>query len=280
MSLPPGATEVRPIGGGDINQAFHAVLADGTEAFVKTRADASPGEYAAEAAGLEWLAEPGGVRTPGVLAIGEDYLALQWVEHGRLDAPGASELGRGLARTHLAGARHFGEFRGSGAGAESGFGSLRLPNDPTEDWPSFYGERRLLPLARLARERGALTSAGVGAVERVSARLVDLVGPPEPPSRLHGDLWQGNVMAGSDGQAWLIDPSAYGGHREIDLAMLRLFGAPASGVFDAYDEMAPLAEGWQERVGLYQLLPLLVHALLFGGSYRDSAEQMARRYAG
>ena len=280
MSLPPGATEVRRIGGGDINEAFHVVLADGTDAFVKTRAGASPGEYAAEAAGLEWLAEPGAVRTPGVLAIGDDYLALQWVEHGRLDPAGASELGRGLARTHLAGAPHFGEFRPSGGGAESGFGSLRLPTDPTEDWPSFYGERRLLPLARLARERGALTSAGVGAVERVSARLVDLVGPPEPPSRLHGDLWQGNVMAGSDRQAWLIDPSSYGGHREIDLAMLRLFGVPGDDVFDAYEEVAPLAEGWQERVGLYQLLPLLVHALLFGGSYRDSAEETARRYAG
>ena len=280
MSLPPGATDVRRIGGGDINEAFRVVLADGTEAFVKTRAGASPGEYAAEAAGLEWLAEPGAVRTPGVLAIGDDYLALQWVEHGRLDAAGASELGRGLARTHLAGAPHFGEFRGSGAGAESGFGSLRLPNEPTEDWPTFYGERRLLPLARLARERGALTTAGVGAVERVSERLDDLVGPPEPPSRLHGDLWQGNVMAGSDRQAWLIDPSSYGGHREIDLAMLRLFGVPGDDVFDAYEEVAPLAEGWQERVGLYQLLPLLVHALLFGGSYRDSAERMARRYAG
>jgi len=280
MSLPPGATEVRRIGGGDINEAFRVMLADGREAFVKTRADASPGEYSAEAAGLQWLAEPGGIRTPGVLEVGDDYLALQWVEHGRLDPAGASELGRGLARTHLAGAAHFGEFRGSGAGAESGFGSLRLPNAPTDDWPTFYGERRLLPLARLARERSALTSAGVAAVERVSERLGELVGPPEPPSRLHGDLWQGNVMGDAEGRPWLIDPSAYGGHREIDLAMLRLFGAPGGGVFDAYEEVAPLAEGWEDRVGLYQLLPLLVHALLFGGSYRDAAERMARRYAG
>jgi fructosamine-3-kinase len=280
MSLPPGATDVRPIGGGDINEAFRLLLADGTDAFVKTRAGASPGEYSAEAAGLQWLAEPGAVRTPGVLEVGEDYLALQWVEHGRLEAAGASELGRGLARTHLAGAPHFGEFRASGAGAESGFGSLRLPNDPTEDWPTFYGERRLLPLARLARERGALTSAGAGSVERVSERLRELVGPPEPPSRLHGDLWQGNVMGDADGRPWLIDPSAYGGHREVDLAMLRLFGAPGGGVFDAYEEAAPLADGWEDRVGLYQLLPLLVHALLFGGSYRDAAERMARRYAG
>ena len=86
-------------------------------------------------------------------------------------------------------------------------------------------------------------------------------------------------MAGADGRPWLIDPSAYGGHREVDLAMLRLFGAPGERVFAAYDEVSPPAAGAQERVELYQLLPLLVHALLFGGSYRASAEQTALRYA-
>jgi fructosamine-3-kinase len=106
-----------------------------------------------------------------------------------------------------------------------------------------------------------------------------LAGPAEPPSRLHGDLWSGNVMGGADGRPWLIDPSAYGGHREVDLAMLRLFGAPSERVFAAYEDAAPLAEGWRERVELYQLLPLLVHALLFGGSYRGAAERVAQRYA-
>jgi fructosamine-3-kinase len=108
----------------------------------------------------------------------------------------------------------------------------------------------------------------------------DLAGPPEPPSRLHGDLWSGNVMADAGGRPWLIDPSAYGGHREVDLAMLRLFGAPRGDVFAAYEEVAPLAGGCEERVELYQLLPLLVHALLFGGSYRGAAERVAMGYAG
>lgn len=278
MSLPPGAREVRGVGGGDINEAFHVVLADGREAFVKTRKGAQPGEYEAEAAGLRWLAEPGAVRTPRVLEIAEDYLALEWIDAGRLTSAGVEELGGGLARTHTAGAPRFGDFR-DGQAAPSRFGSLGLPNDPTEDWPSFYAERRLRPLALLARERGALEHTGVEAVERVCERLPDLAGPPEPPARLHGDLWSGNVMADTEGRPWLIDPSSYGGHREIDLAMLRLFGAPSQRVFAAYEEVAPLAEGWEERVGLYQLLPLLVHALLFGGSYRSSAEQMALRYS-
>jgi fructosamine-3-kinase len=279
LSLPPGASAVRPIGGGDINEAFHVVLADGREAFVKTRVDALRGEYETEAHGLEWLAEPGLVRTPAVLDVGEDYLALEWVPPGRLSAEGAEGLGRGLAGTHLAGAPEFG-LENSGLGGPARFGSLQLPNDPTPDWPAFYAERRLRPLARIASERGALSRGGVEDIERVCERLGDLVGPPEPPSRLHGDLWSGNVMADAGGQPWLIDPSAYGGHREVDLAMLRLFGAPRGEVFGAYQEIAPLAAGWEDRVELYQLLPLLVHALLFGGSYRGAAERVAMRYAG
>jgi fructosamine-3-kinase len=155
-----------------------------------------------------------------------------------------------------------------------------LPNDPTEDWASFYAERRLLPLASIAVQRGVLSHAGVEAVERVCARMSDLCGPVEPPARLHGDLWSGNVMAGTDGRPWLVDPSAYGGHREIDIAMLVLFGAPSPRVLPAYEEEAPLAAGWRERLALNQLLPLLVHAALFGGSYGAAAERAARRYVG
>ena len=278
MSLPPGARAVRPIGGGDINEAFHVVLADGREAFVKTRADVRPGEYAAEAAGLAWLAEPGALRTPRVLDLDDRYLALEWIAPGRLDAAGCEELGRGLAATHRAGAPHFGAPDEVDSDRPSRFGSLQLPNEPRADWPAFYAEQRLRPLARLGRERGALSQAGAGAVELLCERMAQLTGPPEPPARLHGDLWSGNVMADADGRPWLIDPSAYGGHREVDLAMLRLFGAPKVSVFSAYEEIAPLAEGWEERVELYQLLPLLVHALLFGGSYRSAAERIAMRY--
>jgi fructosamine-3-kinase len=292
VSLPAGARDARPVGGGDINEAFRVTLADGREAFIKTRADVAPGEYAAEARGLRWLAEPGALRTPAVLDVGADYLALEWIERGHLDAAGAEELGRGLARTHAAGAANFGEARlpdggegpvGDGPVVEAtstGFGSLRLPNDPAPDWASFYAERRLRPLARIAHERAALTERAVRAVEAVCERLSELAGPAEPPARLHGDLWSGNVLADADGRPWLIDPSAYGGHREMDLAMLRLFGAPSERIFAAYEEVAPLAAGWEERVELWQLAPLLVHAALFGGSYGAAAERVARAYAG
>jgi fructosamine-3-kinase len=283
VSLPSGATGARRVGGGDINEAWRVTLADGGTAFVKTRADAGPGEYTAEADGLAWLAEPGALRTPRVLEVGEDYLALEWIEPGRLDTAGSEELGRGLALIHVAGAPDFGDPQlggGSPTGVPSCFGSLSLPNEPTADWPSFYAERRLRPLAALAQERGALSDAGVRAVEQVCVQITELAGPPEPPARLHGDLWGGNVMADTEGRPWLIDPSAYGGHREVDLAMLRLFGTPSERVFAAYAEVTPLADGWEDRVQLWQLLPLLVHAVLFGGSYPAAAERIALHYAG
>jgi fructosamine-3-kinase len=287
VTLPAGARDATRVGGGDINEAWHVTLADGVEAFVKTRGDPALGEYAAEADGLAWLAEPGALRTPRVLESGEGYLALEWIAPGRLDGAGAEELGRGLAATHAAGAEHFGDPRlgdsasgVSAPGAAARFGSLSLPNEPTADWPSFYAERRLRPLTELARRRELLSDAGARAVERVCERMTELAGPAEPPARLHGDLWGGNVMADASGRPWLIDPSAYGGHREVDLSMLRLFGAPSERVFSAYAELAPLADGWEDRVQLWQLSPLLVHAVLFGGSYRAAAERIAFRYAG
>ena len=113
----------------------------------------------------------------------------------------------------------------------------------------------------------------------MAVRLPSVGGPAEPPARLHGDLWSGNVLWGTDA-AWLIDPAAYGGHRETDLAMLHLFGAAyLDDMLAAYQEVTPLAEGWRERVGLHQLYPLLAHAVLFGGGYGARAAAVARRYA-
>lgn len=278
MTLPPGASEAVRVGGGDINEGWRVRMSDGTSAFVKTRSDARPGEYAREAASLQWLAEPGALQVPEVLEVGADYLALQWIERGRLSAEGEEELGRGLALVHSAGAPHFGEPPFELEGPAS-IGSLSLPNDPTDDWPSFYAERRLQPALAAAVARGAIDARGEAAVNSVCERIADLAGPAEPPARLHGDLWSGNVHAGQDGRPWIIDPTSYGGHREIDIAMLLLFGSPSQRFFAAYERIAPLAEGWRERVALWQLLPLLVHAALFGGGYGAQASRVATSYA-
>jgi fructosamine-3-kinase len=269
---------LEPVAGGSLNAAYRATLAGGARVFVKTADDAAPGAYAAEAAGLRWLAEAqrdGGPPVPEVLAVDADrWIAVAWVDGGgRLDGPA---LGRGLAALHRAGAPRAGALP-PGRDAYV-LGPLALPNDETDDWPAFYAASRLLPLTRMAADRGALDTAGVRAVEAVCERIADLAGPPEPAARLHGDLWGGNVHTGADGRPWLIDPAAYGGHREVDLAMLSLFGSQPPSFGAAYDEVWPRAAGHEDRVALYQLLPLLVHAVLFGGGYGASARRAAERY--
>ena len=266
----------RRAGGGDINEAWLVELEGGARAFVKTRDDPGPGEYAAEASGLRWLGA-GGAPVPRVLEAAEDFLALEWIDGGVLGPAGEERLGRALATTHRAGTERFGAVAPGAPGEDTRVGPLVLPNDPAPDWPAFYAERRLRPLLRPAADGGALSAGGVAAVERVCERIADLAGPPEPPARLHGDLWHGNVHAAGD-QPALIDPAAYGGHREVDLAMLELFGGPGPRFLAAYEEVAPLAGEHRERTQLWQLFPLLVHAVLFGGGYGASVERAARRY--
>jgi fructosamine-3-kinase len=259
---------LQPVAGGDINQAYKVQFQDESFGFVKTRSDVHPGEYEAEAAGLRWLAEPGALRVPDVLGCSEELLVLDWVDEGRRGDPSA--FGAGLAEIHAAGAPDWG-FTPSGGPMRAG--SLLLSNDPCPDWPTFYATRRLLALLPTA----GLSARGARAVESVCERIHELAGPAEPPSRLHGDLWSGNVLWDRQGRAWLIDPAVYGGHREVDLAMLQLFGNPGPQFFAAYEDRHPLAPGWQERVGLYQLFPLLVHASLFGGGYPAAVERIATK---
>jgi fructosamine-3-kinase len=263
----------RPVPGGDINRALRAELADGRVLFVKHGA-AAPGDfYEAEAAGLRWLADARALPVPVPVAVAEDFLALEWVDAEPRAARYEEILGRGLAALHRAGAERF------GTDGPTYLGSLRVPNAAAPDWPAFYGEQRLAPLLRMAVDARALPDGAAARVERVITRLGELCGDPEPPARLHGDLWSGNVMAGPGGAPWLVDPAAYGGHREVDLAMLRLFGSPGRAFFAAYEEVAPLSAGHEQRVELYQLLPLLVHAVLFGGGYGASVARAASRYA-
>jgi fructosamine-3-kinase len=269
--------DLRRIAGGDLNDAYAAELGAGERVFVKTAADAAPHAYTREAEGLAWLSEPAALPVPEVMAVADQpgsprFLALAWVEAGPRTATTDEQLGRGLAAVHAAGAPTFGGTN------DLVLGPLTLPNDPCGDWPSFYVTRRLEPLVRMAVDRGALPPEAPRVLDALAARLPDVAGPPEPPARLHGDLWSGNVLTGVDGRPWLIDPAAHGGHREIDLAMLRLFGAPGPGFVAAYEEQAPLADGYEERVELWQVLPLLVHAVLFGGSYGGSAVAAMRRY--
>ncbi|MGH3372821.1 MAG: fructosamine kinase family protein [Nocardioidaceae bacterium] len=260
-----------PVAGGDICTSTRLRLSDGSSALVKTRPNAPEDFFTTEARGLRWLAEAPGADVPEVLAAEPDCLILSWVENGRPGTDSAERLGRALAVTHRTGADGF------GADRDGYIGTLPLPNRTAATWPEFFATRRILPYLKLARDRSAISATDADAVEAVVHRITELSGPAEPPARLHGDLWAGNVVWGQDGRAWLVDPAAYGGHRETDLAMLALFGLPQlQRVLDSYQEEEPLADGWEERVPLHQLFPLLVHACLFGGGYGARAADAAR----
>jgi fructosamine-3-kinase len=267
----------RALGGGSINEAFACRLADGRQVFVKSNRRADPRMFPAEARGLAWLAEAGALRVPQVIAVsgegeGTAFLVLEHIEPGRRAGGYEVALGHGLAALHRSGAPGF------GLDHDNFLATLEQDNSPAESWAAFYIHRRLEPQVRLAIDGGAAPASWHRAFERLYARMDEIAGPPEPAARLHGDLWSGNLHADELGRPVLIDPAVYGGHREIDLAMLELFGSPGPRFAAAYDERYPRAGGHQDRVALYQLYPLLAHVNLFGGSYVGSVDAALRRY--
>ena len=277
--------EARVVGAQHGYQHLMLTLSGGRRAFAKALAasgeDAGPvqaspsglaaGAFAAEANGLRWLAEAAAVPVPEVLAVGPEALVISMIPPGPATPEAAFGFGTDLARLHAAGADGF------GAPWPGFIASLPLDNTPgAADWPHWYAQRRLLPFLTRAVDAGALWSQEARLVEEVVDRIGSLAGPAEPPSRIHGDCWAGNVLW-SGGRGWLIDPAAHGGHRETDLAMLALFGAPGlDRILAGYNDTVPLAAGWRSRIPLHQLHPLLVHACLFGASYREEVRSAAR----
>ncbi len=263
-----------PVAGGDISTATRLRLSDGRSALMKTRPFAPRDFFPTEAAGLRWLAEPGAAEVAQVLAVAPECLILEWVEPAKPTPESAAAFGRSLARLHDSGGDKL------GGDADGFIATLPLPNATAPSWREFYATRRVLPYLKLAVDRGRIAPEDADDVEGVVRRIVDLAGPEEPPARLHGDLWSGNLVWNAERGVVLVDPAAHGGHRETDLAMLALFGLPhLQRVQAAYQDVHRLADGWEERQPLHQLFPLLVHAALFGGRYGAMAGEATRRLA-
>ncbi len=252
--------------------------------FRKASRDAPSGYFEWEAAGLRWLAaaeKDGGAAVVPVLEVGEHHLDLRRLTQAAPTAGAARAFGAGLARTHAAGAEAYGAGP-PGWGGDGFFGPLEEPLPMLlgrwDSWGTFFGEARVAPLVRAARDAGLYDGHAARTFDRVVERLTaGTFDTDDRPARLHGDLWSGNVMWTAEG-AVLIDPAAHGGHRETDLALLALFGAPhLDEVRRGYEGVQPLADGWPERVGLHQLHCLLVHALVFGGGYVRQALAAAQR---
>lgn len=277
-------TGLTPVGGGCIADAAVAAFADGSQVFVKGAA-AQPGMFEAEAEGLGTLAAARAIRVPQVLAVSAEALVLELIEPAPRKRGFAVDFGRRLALLH----RQRGKT--SGFPHDNFIGATPQPNRPLDagweeaapndgsGWPEFFLERRLRFQVRLAGQRG---DGGELArlLDRAEARIGELLASAiEPPSLLHGDLWGGNYIVDERGEACLIDPAVYYGHREADLAMTRLFGGFDGAFYAAYEEAAPLTAGHQERLPIYQLYHVLNHFNLFGGGYHEQARRILRHYA-
>ena len=294
-ALAPGASleARRSVGGGDINRAYRLTLSDGTELFSKANASSLLPMFEAEAEGLAAMRATGTIGVTEVLGIGLEpetfgqdasFLLLAWLEPASKRADFWETFAEELAAMHAADTAFLFPERGGqttyGFPIDNYIGSTPQINTPKDSWVDFFRECRLRPQVRMAYDAGYLERSAIRQADSIMERLETLLPEPDHPSLLHGDLWGGNYMTGPDGKAWLIDPAAYVGHREADLAMTELFGGFAPTFYSAYRSIAHVDAGYGERRDLYNLYHLLNHVNLFGYSYVGSVERILDRFGG
>ncbi len=268
------------VGGGDINEAYKLTLADGTHLFMKVNVGKPEAFFDAEAAGLSAIAQTGTIGTPHIFCVGTQkegsFLLLEFLEQGRRISDYWEVFGRQLAAMHRADTEGFVKNGVYGFLQDNFIGESSQINTAHQSWISFFRDCRLGP--QLRRADAYFDREDRKKAEKLLERLEDILVEPEYPSLLHGDLWGGNFMTGSDGKAWLIDPAVYVGCAEADIAMTELFGGFSRAFYDAYYEAAPMQAGYEYRKDLYNLYHLLNHLNLFGASYLSSAKRIIGRY--
>lgn len=268
------------VSGGDINRAYRLGLSNGETVFLKCNRPGLRGMFMAEARGLEALRNTRTIGVPQPLAVGADadeaFLILEYLEPVKRRSDYWETFGRELAGLHRAICEPFPDGR-FGFPMDNYIGSTPQHNTPMDSWAAFFRERRLLPQMKLAW--GLLDDAARRDLTRVTERLDALLPEPDFPSLIHGDLWSGNAVCGPDGKAWILDPAAYVGHFEAELAMTELFGGFPERFYRAYTEVNPIDSGYRDRRDLYNLYHLLNHLNLFGLSYLREVRAVAQRYA-
>lgn len=275
------------VAGGDINHAFRLHLSDGTDIFMKSNKKENLSFFLAEAAGLDAIAQTRAIGTPRLLCLGTDkgrggfsFLIMEWIG-GKGPVKHYWEIfAKELAAMHCALVesimRKFSSVGKYGFYADNYIGSSEQMNAPCSGWVSFFREFRLEKQFHRAERY-----FGPGDLRKAASlleHLDDFLVEPEQPSLLHGDLWSGNVIAGNDGKAWIIDPAVYVGHAEADIAMTELFGRFPREFYAVYRENGLLQPGYERRRDLYNLYHLLNHLNLFGSSYLPSVMQTLREY--
>jgi fructosamine-3-kinase len=263
------------VSGGDISDAYR-LSGKGGDFFFKVnhRSDAER-MFKVEADSLQLLGSGGAIRTPAVIWTGSldsgAGLLLEFIENRLPTSEDLLRFGRSLAQMHQQSSADFGWHQ------NNYIGSLEQYNTPHATWPEFYGRERLLPQIKMARQKNLLSAGEIPTEDRLLNSLKQYL-PDTSPGLLHGDLWGGNYLISTKGQACLIDPAVYYGHGEVDLAMSRLFGGFGPAFYQGYHEVLPPEAGFAERQDIYQLYYLLVHLNLFGSSYYGSVSRILQRY--
>ena len=280
------STEIKtslPVGGGDINEASCLVLNNAEKVFVKSNRSDRLGFFEAEEAGLAAIKATGTLSVPEIIGKGIDekrsiaFLMMRFVEGRQRTGDFWSIFGCELAQMHLAGT---GSFTGEGSFGffdDNYIGATKQINDVKDNWIDFFRECRLEPQFKMAERY--FNDADIKGFVRLLDRLPDIMEEPKKPSLLHGDLWSGNFIVGTDGKAWLIDPAAYVGHFEADLAMTELFGGFREEFYRAYNEVKPVGAGYKDRKEIYNLYHLMNHLNLFGPAYLSEVLRTVRRYS-
>lgn len=272
----------RPVLGGDINRAYALTLSDESVIFMKANSRQKLGIFDGEAESLDFIRQTGVIRSPEVLAIGVDgdisFLLLEYIPSGRATKASFEELGGQLAQMHRAETSAFVKGGSFGALHDHLLGSGIQDNTPSDNWIEFFAERRLRP--QFEKADHFFDRSVRKQIRSFLDRLDRYLTEPDHPSLLHGDLWAGNYMVDEQGHPWLIDPAAYVGHAEADLAMTELFGGFDRSFYEAYQSAAGLDSGYRDRRDIYNLYHLVKHLNLFGTSYLPSVLSILRKYNG
>jgi fructosamine-3-kinase len=265
----------RPLSGGSINEAYHLSTSMGHFFMKHNKADRYPQMFDSEARGLDLLHSTKEIRVPGVVSTGnagnDAFIILEYIDSVAASSGFWERFGTALARLH----KHFGE--AFGLDHDNYIGSLHQQNRKHDKWISFFIEERLEIQLRLAINSGLIDRSVIFSFEALYKRLDEII-PAEPPSLIHGDLWSGNYMVDEKGEACIIDPAVYYGHREMDIGMSRLFGSFGGGFYESYNREYPMESGWQKRLDICNLYPLMVHVNLFGAGYVGSVKSILRQF--
>lgn len=272
-SLNDSITRVKSIHGDDINESAKIELESGDKLFVKWNNSAPDSMFSAEAKGLALLNDAGThLKIPDSKLQKNHFLVLEWIDEGGGKTNSAYDFGVELAKLHQNSSNSF------GLDHDNFIGRLPQSNQQHSNWPDFYAIERIEPQVKMGVESGKLTRSVLRDVQKLYSKLGSIF-PTEKPALLHGDLWSGNYMFTKSGNASIYDPAVYYGHREMEIAMTRLFGGFSANFYEGYNNEYPLEPGFEDRVNICNLYPILVHANLFGGSYSRQAENIINRYA-